>query len=400
MLLSLHVRYLDSRDKQFKGRVLWLDTDTLDPVTKAAVEATREIASSSGREMLRYRHLFEEKDCAREDGEAPDTIASFIIDGYFEDEEGKELSEERMGTIVTGRANSVMFPAGAKQYQIDFALADKPLVDIDKTSLSEQDVKVIAYFCRDVRELAESEFLKEGPGTYSQGPPSLTGVETSVSAEEIRSFVTIFRRLYMKKDRGNLLNALDVFAKAIPEHPVSAWAKGIADEYARELTVSPMVPPGVKRPVPSFWSRKRLLDIFIYTQYSHQPDDRRIKQFQECLELVRGNRAFLEWSFFFELWSTSWRILDAGRTITEFYKHYCRCHGKPKDVLDSLHRQNPGIGLKEKKGEKRDRILLEKAEELSVKMWQDRGQPEGSPTQFLDEAREQLRAAIEGDGVV
>ena len=386
MLLLLRVDYLDSCDREFKARNLWLDTNALDPLTRASVEAAYEMSEGDRRNMLKYRHLFEEMTCSDEElgdlCQQHQSFSSFTITNYYEDEAGEELPAGRAGQILTGKPNSILFPVGMKRHHIVYALAEKPPIRIDQIELPSEQLTILAYFCRDVRELAESEFLKEGPGTYSQGPPSLTGVETSVSAEEIRSFVTIFRRLYMKSESGCLLNALDVFAKAIPDHPVSAWAKGIADEYKGELTSKPMIPPGVVLPASSSWSRKRLLDIFINTQYSHQPNGRRTRQFQECLELVRGNRAFLEWSFFSELWSTSRRILDAGRMITQFYKHYCRCHGEPGDILDSLHRQSPGIGMKEKKGEKRDRILREKAEELSVMLWQERGQPEGGASQF------------------
>ena len=39
MLLFWRIKYLDSRDRQFKDRDLTLDTTTLDAVDRAAIEA-------------------------------------------------------------------------------------------------------------------------------------------------------------------------------------------------------------------------------------------------------------------------------------------------------------------------------------------------------------------------
>jgi hypothetical protein len=61
MLLFWTIRYPDSRDRQFKNRNLWLDTDALDAVTEAAVEATYDSNDSSRRPMLRFRALFREE---------------------------------------------------------------------------------------------------------------------------------------------------------------------------------------------------------------------------------------------------------------------------------------------------------------------------------------------------
>src|SRR5688572_26024005 len=42
MILFWRIRYLDTHDQEFKDRDLWLDTDDLDSLTRAAVEATKE----------------------------------------------------------------------------------------------------------------------------------------------------------------------------------------------------------------------------------------------------------------------------------------------------------------------------------------------------------------------
>jgi hypothetical protein len=83
MLLFWRIRYLDSRDKQFKDRDLWLNTDSLDLVTKAAVEATYDLNEPSRRSMLRYRNLFREE---RPDENLHAFGGCFCVPDYFEDE--------------------------------------------------------------------------------------------------------------------------------------------------------------------------------------------------------------------------------------------------------------------------------------------------------------------------
>ena len=43
MILFWRIRYLDTHEKQFKDRDLWLDTGTLDDTTKVAVELACEL---------------------------------------------------------------------------------------------------------------------------------------------------------------------------------------------------------------------------------------------------------------------------------------------------------------------------------------------------------------------
>lgn len=62
MILFWRIRYHDSADKQFKDRDLWLDTSTLAPALRAAVEVCSELRDTGGgRTMLKYRHLFEDE---------------------------------------------------------------------------------------------------------------------------------------------------------------------------------------------------------------------------------------------------------------------------------------------------------------------------------------------------
>ena len=286
MLLFWRIRYLDTRDKQFKNRDLWLETDTLDPITKAAVEATHDLEDPGrGRGMLRYKHLFGEEDysaahlnelCARHGG-----MKGVFIHDYFEDENGKELTNKEMAVVVSGNPDAVMFPAGAKQYDIDYVLAEKRAIPIDQISLSADALNVLGYFTRDLREMLASAFYKDGPGKIVGSPGSEPVLQTAVTDEEIRSFVTIFRRLYMEKEPANFLRAVEVFTDAIDGYPLANWIRGIAGEYEAELDSQPDFVPFLGRRNCPF-TRKRLIDVFLYTQYAHQPDERRAREFQEC----------------------------------------------------------------------------------------------------------------------
>jgi len=69
VLITWAIIYLDrtdeqrrSRERQFQDRHLYLDTSSLDPATKAAVEYLIESGTSStDRAVLKYRHLFHER---------------------------------------------------------------------------------------------------------------------------------------------------------------------------------------------------------------------------------------------------------------------------------------------------------------------------------------------------
>jgi hypothetical protein len=391
MYLFWRIRYLDNRDNQFKDRDLWLNTDTLDPVTKAAVEATHALRDTGrGREMLRFRHLFQEHQqrCG-----ASDAFGTIFLYDYFEDETGKEISYQQMGFALTGDPQAAVFPPGTRPHDAEYWLAEKPPIHLDQITLSADEVNILGYFIRDLRELKTTALLKDGPGSISgSGSIGRWVLKTAVSDEEIRSFVTIFRRLYMEKEPANFNKAVAVFARALQDHPVSAWVQAIATEYDNSLENEPdsSLMIGLEK-LP--FSRKRLIDVYLYTQYAHQPDDRRVRQFNECLAAVGGNRSLLTWLFLTEMWKCAIEMCNAGAVIAEFYDHYCRCHNISSEVLASIRSDHPGLGSLEKKEVQEARVLQEKAKELAKALWESAGRPEGGPAGFIKPALEQLIAA-------
>ncbi len=406
MMLSWKIRYLDRADKQFKDRDLFLDTKTLDPVTRAAVELVVEGKSSkTERDVLRFRHLFHEGEFPwHGDGPLPwDGLQMLCLSDYFEDETGKEISLQEMGPILTGSPTAMLIPRGAKQHDIDLMLAEPKPVPLAGVPLNQDDLRLLGYFVRDLSELMGSAFMKDGPGKITAagtgriatpigGDPVL---ETAVTDDEIRSFVTIFRRFYMEKEPANFKKAVAAYATALGDHPYAAWVAGVAREYESRLTATPEFRPFLQ-PGTCTFTTKRLIDVFLYTQYAHQPDEKRQQQFGDCLSQVHGKRSLLTWMFLTEIWKCGLEIGNAGRVIAAWFKHYCDHHGLSPDVLTSLRHDHQGIGAAEKADARQARLFREKAEELAMELWKQHGRPEGSPTQFLPMARAELMRATQG----
>jgi hypothetical protein len=399
MLLFWRIRYLDTTDRQFKDRDLWLNTDDLDPMTKAEVElcqSTREASNDRG--MLRYKHLFEEKNYTpaklNELLKRCGAMSGVSIYDYFEDENGRELTGTEVARIVTASPTAFMVPPGAKQHDIDYMLADKPPIRLEELSLTNEQLTLLGYFARDLREMSESAFMKDGPGVLMGTVGGDPALETAVSDEEIRSFVTIFRRLYMQGEEFNFVKAATAASEILDAHPLGKWIKGAASEYESTLDESPHLVPFLRGGTCPF-THKRLIDVFLYTRYAHQPDVRRIRQFHECLEAVSNRRGVLTWLFLASLQTCSLRMTGPGRVIAGLYNRYCEHHGVTPDILESVASENPGIGTREKRQARIERLLGEKAEELARAIWEDKGRPDGGYSQFLDEAKDQLRATLE-----
>lgn len=397
MLLLWKIRYFDTRDKEFKDRDLYLDTDTLDAATRVAVEMCDELRDiHRGKDMLQYRALFQEvadptsyfKDLHTRHTK----IGSVFIMDYFEDENAKPITMKQIAALKTGNPNVIVIPPGAKQHDVDYMLADKRPIPLEEVCLSEADVTVLSYFARDLREISASAFYRDGPGVLHSGGQRVS-LQTAATDEEIRSFVTIFRRLYMENEPANFVKAVAVFARVTDGYPLGAWIKGVGAEYERELNDNPGFIPFAKREDWPF-SRKRIIDVFLYTQYAHQPDGRRTRQFQECLAAVGNERPRLTWLFLTVLWECALHMHSAGAIIADFIDRYCAVHHVSPGILSSVAADNPGIGTLEKKQDRKERVFREKIAQLAHSIWVDRGRPAGGPTQFHEQAREELEKSL------
>lgn len=393
------IRYFDRNEKKFKDRNLGLDTAQLEPATKAAIELLVETRTRhSDRTILKFRSLFQEVDSNTLHAEVERTgsINGVPLENYHEDENGEEISLDEIGVILTGNPNARFIRSGYEQHDIEYMNSESIPVPVDTVSLSIEDIGILGYFCRDLKELSDSAFMKDGPGSIHAGgslPEGQMEIKTAVSDDEIRSFVTIFRRLYMQKEPANFLKAVDVFCKAINGHPLAAWVKGLAESYEQSLSKPPYCPMS-KAVRECQFSKKRLIDVFLYTQYAHQPDERRQRQYRECLTELEENEPLLFWLFLSEIWGASLKIGNGGKVMNWWFRQYCETHQVTADVLDSIRLRNPGLGELEKVEAKRQRVFQEKSQQLAGKLWEQHGCPSGGPILFLHEAEKQLRELL------
>ena len=395
MILFWRIRYLDRRDRRFKDRDLYLDTSALEARSRTAVELCCELnESGTSRELLKYRDLFIEDDMSTSEkvslcGEQGFKSIYFAHD-YFEDELGNELSAIEVGRILTGSPTAVAIPPGAKQHDIDYMLAERNPIRIDDLQFNDTDLQQVGYFVRDLRELETTALTKDGPGKLSWSEGVEPTMQTAVTDEEIRSFLTIFRRLYMVGEPANFLAVVSRFGEIVGDYPLVRWIKGVAQEYKEELAKPPHFFPFQGTEKITF-SRKRLIDVFLYTRYAHQPDERRVRQFGECLGQLGGRRQLLTYLFVTELWLASVHFLNAGRVIARVYDSYCQARGHAPSLVESVFTETPGLGQLKKKEARRARLMARKVQELAESLWEEKGRPVGGPEQFLPIAHQQLR---------
>lgn len=407
MLLFWRIRYFDRRERKFRNRDLFLDTATLPAAKRAAVEL---LAESEGwrnnREFCRFKPLFTEDDLSNwigKFGQGLGRTISFSIADYLEDETGREIPQQELGPLVTGNPNAIMVRGHVRPHDIEYMGAEMPPVPDASVVATEDEIQLLGNFVRDFEELRDSALMKDGPGTVSAGgmlpvlPNGDFHFKTAVSDDEIRSFVTIFRRLCMEKEPANLAKTVALFDRLLNGHPLSRWVVGCLDEHKRYLSSIPE-DCSQRTDMQVSFTVKRLIDVFMYTQYLHQPSKDRQHQYRECLQQVGGRRNFLTWLFLTELWTCALEICNIGRVIAGWFRHYCDLHGINPDVLDSLRNIHPGLGTAERKADREARLFAESVEMLALQLWEQAGKPEGGTTHFRDIARHQLMHELQGRG--
>lgn len=322
------------------------------------------------------------------------------LNNYCEDEEGNEISMGAIGRILTGNPNTILIPSGAKQHDLEYMFSKKTPVPLIEVALSTDEIRLLGYFVRDLEELKESALMKEGAGSITTGGHLSNLVngdyhyQTAVNNEEIRSFLMIFRRLYMENEPANVVKAVELFERALGGHPRGRWAHAVVDEYLSNLQQSPEVRPFLPSNTVAF-TRKRLIDVFLYTQFAHQPNTTRQRQFTECLAQVGERRNFLTWLFLREVWSCGLKVTSAGNVIAEWFEAYCRHFKITPDILNSLMTVHEGLGVVEKSEARKVRLFREKVEEIEIELWKQAGCPAGGPIRFRHIAESRLRDALD-----
>lgn len=221
MIIFWAIRYIDRTDRQWKDRRLFLDTTKLPTAQRAAIELA--IETKVQWDFLRFRPLFvEEKTKEGFSKWFGHGHRSFHLHGYHEDETGAEVSLWDLGYV----------PPGMEAHDIEHRLSPSTPVPIAEITLQSNEIKNLAYFKRELRELTTTAFWKDGPGSLNcTGNVSSPGfhdpeLKTAVSDEEIRSFVTIFRRLYMEGEQANFVNSnqcLQAVSARAPAGQVGSW---------------------------------------------------------------------------------------------------------------------------------------------------------------------------------
>ena len=407
MLIFWRIRYLDHADQQFKDRDLDLDTATLGPVERAAVEMLVQ-ARNHGNErgMLRVRSLFQER-TPGESLDQPlggyDKYVGFGISDYFEDEAGGELSEQEMGAILTGNPDVIHIPHWARQHDIDYWLAPKTPVPVAEVTLSPEEVRLLAYFGRDCRELRGMALMRAGPGSLTSGKSAAIyrggdyEYRSSVTDDEVRSYLTTYRRLYMDREFANFTKAAALFERVLNGHPLGAWVAGAVREYQAHLCSTPGAnfPPIMKGCQPTF-NVKRLIDVFLYTRYHHQPDGQKERQYADCLRELGGRANLLFWLFLREVHESGRQVVNAGARVEQWLAHYCHARGLTPEVIESPRIAFAGLGTVEKPDAARDRQWREAVDQVQNQLWTDAGHPSTGPAAFRQAAEEQLRGVLGG----
>ncbi len=402
MLLDWKIRYLNATTKELCDRWVYLLTEELEPSMRAAIELFVEDELRRDEwAIVRFRHLFTET-------ELDDLIAIQMKvqnstgvgpSNYFEDEDGNSLSTQEMIRLKTGRPGAIVLPSSARSHDAEFVAYGSPEPPVHGHVLSESEIRILAYFQRDLVELLDSEFLRQdsptisATGSFPQGNGHDYSLKTAATDEEIRSFVTIFRRLYMQKEVGCYWNATETFAKATEGTPSSIWVgreKLHVESLFGEKVWAPPFFQGNEEP----FTCKRLLDVFIYTQYAHQPDERRQRQFNECLRQVNGMSNLLTWLFLRELTTAAQRFARAGRLICRWFQRYVEANQVKPDFIASLRDSVEGIGHVEKAEIRSARLKRERIERLARELSDAAGNSPADMDHFRDIAASQLAEAM------
>jgi hypothetical protein len=389
------IRYFDRNERAFRDRGLYVDTATLAVAEQHALELIVQRRSlGQERDILPFRVHFREltdEDWRKNNGSPFGSFSVFSLMDYIEDELGNEITREERGPLITGNPNAILIPAGADQADINLMFGPSIPYDLDSKTLSNEELRVIAYFVRDIKSLASTALVKEGPGTLHAGPRYK--IETAVSHEEIRACVAIFRTLYMENEPANLKKAAHIYIAATQGTPISRWVAAKIDSYQTELeSQADCMIPRFRSTIA--FTTKRIIDVFLYTQFAHQPDERRQRQYGECLAQMNNHHDALMWLFLTELQNCYHQMLTIGNVVCRWFDTYCRHRGIAVDYLKSITDSHEGIGKLEKREDASRRMYEERVQAIAEKLWQNAGKPAGGPPIFRREAKVKLDELI------
>lgn len=300
----------------------------------------------------------------------------------MEDEAGNEISVTEAARIQTGNENIVAFPPGYRPHDIRLVLSPNspiPEKPLDYIKLSQAEVDTLALFVRDANELVRSPLYKTSPILHSDERGEW--IET-ISVEFIRSFVTVLRRLYMENEPGNYLKACGAYSQHFLNKRLTDWVDVEKELYKSFLSSAASF--GGLPPEYSF-TNKRLIDIFIYTKFAHQPSRERAKQLNDCL-LEVGNPAKLEWMFHMTVGHIAACYRNVLSVIDNELKAYLKLGGTPPSLDCAPYANEGGHGQQLTEEERQQRTLKDRAEKLGNDLWREAGSPRDELPSYIKSA--------------
>ncbi len=380
-----------------KERWFSLDTDTLAPLEKHRIELLIDSCAVNGEAFRGIRMWFQQSEEAislDKLNHYPGEIKGFSVDlhSYWESDDGCRLTEAQAIRIVTQNPDLKIFPPGTRQHDVTLALTDNSPVPNNPLAffqLTQSEVNGLALFLRDIKELRQNPFYERHATMRSVGN-ELT-LET-ISVDLIRSFITIFRRLYMsgKHDVGNFRDSCDVYCSRFWNQRVIDW---VAEE--RRLYDQFLEEPAAKlvgtKPVFSF-SNKRLIDVFLYTRFAHHPNESRTRQLKQ-MRVEVGSDEWLEFMFYSVVQRAAMMYCNVSQYIAFEMDGYWKVGGlQPSaDTTPFCNAGDRGV-LRTAKEESEERIR-KRAERLGEDLWKNAGCPANTLPQFVEDAMRQLSAS-------
>ncbi len=74
-----------------------------------------------------------------------------------------------MAVTLTGNPEAEYFDPRFTQNDIQYFQAEKQPIDVDQITMTREQLKILGYFVRDLREMLGSSFYRNGPATLSRG---------------------------------------------------------------------------------------------------------------------------------------------------------------------------------------------------------------------------------------
>ncbi len=369
-----------------------VDTNELPPLDQHALEMLVEAGGLTAEKFRNWRDRFRAHDehvpIARPTGYSGG-LHCIAIEDYCEDGDGNGLTIENGIRIVMQNEDLVILPSGTRAHDVALAFTDNSPIPEDPLSyfqFTQSEVNGLALFLRDIKELRQSPFYQRHSTMHSFG--SQLRLET-ISVDLIRSFIVVFRRLYMtgKHDVGNFRDSCDVYCARFWNKRLIDWVAEERRLYDEFLHGPAAEFPGTQ-PVYSF-SNKRLIDVFLYTRFAHHPDETRTRQLRQ-MRVEVGSEDLLEFMFYTAVQHAAMIYCNVSQYIAFEMDGYWKVGGlhPTADVTPFCNGADRGVLLTAEE-EVRDR-LMKRAAKLGEELWKNAGSPSNELPQFVQDAIQHL----------